>query len=223
MTSEEPRPEPAPPRPSVGARLLAWLRRPSSWGELAGVAAVVLGAGVLFLVVVGGPPKQHVAGASIAPGMARRLMALRPRVAIKARLDLAGDRPFDAAIREEGAAVGLSFLIEERARALVIEDRAGIYLVQLHPIAGRPADPIPAGQRVEVTNSRGGPLVVTEPRGSRRVRLIVFPEDIDPLTLHPTELDRVQGRLTVIERTYRAARRGEATPDPTARRRITPQ
>jgi hypothetical protein len=219
MNSDEPRPEPARPRESVGAHLLAWIRRPSSWGELAGVAAVVLGAGVVFLVVVGGPPRQHVASASIAPGMARRLMALRPRVAMKATLDLAGDRPFDAAIREEGAAVGLSFRIEARARALVLEDRAGIYLVQLYPMAGRPADSIPAGQRVEVTNPAGGPLVVTEPRGSRRVRLIVFPEDVDPLTLQPTELDRVQGRLTVIERTYRAARRGEATPAPTSRRR----
>jgi hypothetical protein len=218
MTSDEPRPEPVAPRGSVGARLLAWIRRPSSWGELAGVAAVVLGAGVLFLIVVGGPPKQPVASASIAPGTARRLMALRPRVAIEATLDLAGERPFDSPIRQEGAAVRLSFRVEARARALVLEDRASLYLVQLYPIAGRPADPIPAGQRVEVTNPGGGPLVVTEPRGTRRVRLVVFPEDIDPLTLQPTELDRVQGRLTVIERTYRAARRGAATPRPHRRR-----
>jgi len=140
--------------------------------------------------------------------MAQRLMALRPRVAVKATLDLAGDRPFDFAIREEGAAVGLSFRIEARARAVVLEDRAGIHLVQLYPIAGRPADPIPAGQRIEVTNPAGGPLVVTEPRGSRRARLFVFPEEVDPLTLQPTELDRIQSRLTIVERTYRAERRG---------------
>jgi hypothetical protein len=220
MTSDEPRPEPAASRESVGARLWAWIRRPSSWGELAGAAAVLLAAGVVFLVLVGGPPKPHVPHASIAPGMAHRLMSLRPRVSVKATLDLAGDRPFDRAIREEGAAVGLSFRIEARARALVLEDRAGIYLVQLYPIAGRPADPIPAGQRVEVTNPGGGPLVVTEPRGSRRVRLFVFPEDIDPLSLQPTELDRVQSRLTVIERSYLAERRGKATPASPPRRRF---
>jgi hypothetical protein len=219
MTSDDPRPEPAPPHKGVGARLRAWIRRPASWGELAGVAAVLLAAGVVFMIVAGRPPKPHISKASIAPGTAHRLMALRPRVTAKATLDLAGERPFDRVIREEGAAVGLSFRIESRARALVLEDRAGLYLVQLYPIAGRPADPIPAGRRVEVTNPAGGPLVVTEPRGSRRVRLFVFPEDIDPLTLQPTELDRVQSRLTVVERTYRAERRGMATPAPASRRR----
>jgi len=208
MTSDEPRPEPTAPRAGVGGRLLAWIRRPSSWGELAGVAAVLLAASVAFLILVGGPPKPHVPSAALAPGIARRMMALPPRVGVKATLDLAGDRPFSSPVREEGAAVGLSFRIEARARALVLEDRAGIQLVQLHPIAGDPADPIRAGQRVEVTNPAGGPLVVTEPRGTRRVRLIVFPEDVDPLTLQPTELDRMQSRLTIIEQTYLAERRG---------------
>jgi hypothetical protein len=209
MTSEEPQPAPAPPPANVGARLLAWIRRPSSWGELAGVLAVLVTAGVLFLVLVGAPPRPHVPSASLAPGLAHRLMSLPPRTAVKATLDLAGSRPFDYTVREEGAAVGLSFVIEAPARALVLEDRAGIHLVQLYPVAGRPAERIPAGRRIEVTDPGGGPLVVTEPRGSRRARLVVFPEDVDPLALQPTELDRIQSRLTIVERIYRAERRGE--------------
>ena len=82
-------------------------------------------------------------------------------------------------------------------------------MVQLYPIAGRPADPIPAGRRIEVTDPAGGTLVIVEPRGTRRVRLFVFPEDVDPLSLQPTELVRIESRLTIIERTYWAGRRGE--------------
>jgi hypothetical protein len=136
-------------------------------------------------------------------------MALRPRVAVPATLELAGSRPGDHPVREEGAAVGLSFRIERPARALVVEDRAGLQLVQLYPSAGRPAEPVPVGQRIEVTDPAGGPLVIVEPRGRRRVRLFVFPEDVDPLTLQPTELVRIESRLTIVERTYWAGRRGE--------------
>ena len=51
-------------------------------------------------------------------------MSLRPRVSVPASLDLAGSRPGTRTVREEGAAVGLSFRIEGRARALVLEERA---------------------------------------------------------------------------------------------------
>jgi hypothetical protein len=191
-------------------RLVQWIQR--SWGELAGVGAVILAGGVVFLVVTGGPSDPRAPTAALGPGMAQRLMSLRPRVVVPASLELAGSRPREHLIREEGAAVGLSFRIEERARALVLEDRAGLQLVQLYPIAGRPADPVPPGRRVEVTDPGGGPLVIVEPRGTRRVRLFVFPEDVDPLALQPTELGRVASRLTIVERTYWAGRRGEGAP-----------
>ena len=197
-----------------GSTLRRFVRRarlPRSWGELAGVAAVVLAGAVVFLILTGGPSTPRTPTAAIAPGTAHRLMSLRPRMSVPASLDLAGSRPGTHLIREEGAGVGLSFHIEGRARALVLEDRAGLQMVQLYPIAGRPADPIPAGRRIEVTNPAGGPLVIVEPRGTRRVRLFVFPEDVDPLSLQPTELVRIESRLTIIERTYWAGRRGEGS------------
>jgi hypothetical protein len=209
MTSESPGPDGEGGHGSAIRRLLEWIRIPTTWGELAGVAAVVLAGGVVFLILIGGPSTPRAPTAALAPGTAHRLMSLRPRLAVPATLELAGSRPGDYPVREEGAAVGLSFRIERPARALVIEDRAGLHLVQLYPIAGRPAEPVPAGQRIEVTDPAGGPLVIVEPRGRRRVRLFVFPEDVDPLTLQPTELVRIESRLTIVERTYWAGRRGE--------------
>ncbi|MCG6921904.1 MAG: hypothetical protein LJF15_12595 [Acidobacteria bacterium] len=211
MTSEGPAHEGSKGGGPAARRLLQWARLSRSWGELAGVAAVVLAGAVVFLILSGGPSSPRTPTAAIAPGMAHRLMSLPLRVSMPASLDLAGSRPGTQAVREEGAGVGLSFRIEGRARALVLEDRAGVRTVQLYPIAGRPADPIPAGRRIEVTDPAGGPLVIVEPRGTRRVRLFVFPENVDPLSLQPTELVRVESRLTIIERTYWAGRRGEGS------------
>ena len=211
MTAEAPGPDDGSGGGPAARRVLGWVRLPRSWGELSGVAAVVLAGAVVFLILTGGPSTPRTPTAAIAPGTAHRLMSLRPRVSVPASLDLAGSRPGTHAVREEGAGVGLSFRIEGRARALVLEDRAGLQTVQLYPIAGRPADPIPAGRRIEVTDPSGGPLVIVEPRGTRRVRLFVFPEDVDPLGLQPTELVRVESRLTIIERNYWAGRRGEGS------------
>jgi len=186
----------------------AWLGR-APWGELAGVAAVLLGAGVLFLVFVGGPLPPARRTAVIAPGMAQRLMALPLTPTRAASLDFEGARPAERVVREEGAAVRLSFRLEKPARVLIIEERSGLHLVQLFPRAGRPSKPVPAGRQVEVTDSSGGELVITEPRGLRRVRLFMFPEDVDPLSLQPTELTRLRSRVIVIERSYKAGRRGE--------------
>jgi len=185
-----------------------WLGR-APWGELAGGAAVLLAAAVVYLVVAGGPLAPSRPTAFIAPGMAQRLMALPLTPTRAASLDFEGARPGDRIVREEGAAVRLSFQLEKPARVLVIEERSGLHLVQLYPRAGRESDPVPAGRRIEVTDPSGAELVITEPRGLRRVRLFMFPEDVDPLSLQPTELARLGGRLIVVERTYKAGRRGE--------------
>jgi len=181
------------------------------WGELAGVAAVVLLAAVVFLTLIGydpGPPRQT---ATVAPGWAQRLMALPPTAEGRriATLDLEDARPDEHVVREEGAAVRLSFSVERPGRPVVLEERSGIQIVQLYPIPGRRSKIVHPGERIELTDPSGAELVITEPRGLRRVRLVVFPEDVDPLGLQPTELARLSRRLVVVERTYWAGRRGE--------------
>jgi hypothetical protein len=210
MVSEAQPPESeAPPEP-VGRRLRAWIGESSTWGELAGVAAVVLGALVVALILFDRPSGTRGPAASISPGVANRLMSLRPLARIPASFDLAGAVAGEDLLLTEGSAVDLTFQVEVPSRALVLEDRARQQLVQLYPPAGRGTALLEAGQRVRVTASDGGPLVITNPPGERRVRLIVFPPEVDPLTIQPTELGRLGSRLTVAEHRYEAVARGES-------------
>lgn len=210
MMSEAKPPESEASSEPAGRRFFRWIGRSSTWGELAGVAAVVLGALVVALVLFGRPSGTRGPAASISPGVANRLMSLGPRARIPASLDLAGAAPGEALVLTEGAGVDLTFRVEAPGRALVLEERARQQLIQLYPAAGRGAELLEAGQRVRVTASHGGPLVITNPPGHRRVRLIVFPPEVDPLTLQPTELGRISSRLTVVEARYEAAWRPES-------------
>jgi len=200
MVSEAQRPESEP----AGRRFRRWIGQGSTWGELAGVAAVVLGAVVVALVLFDRPSGSRGPVASIAPGVASRLMSLGPQTRIPASLDLAGSVPGEELVLGEGAGVDLTFRVDVPARALVLEDRAQIHLVQLYPAAGQASGVLEAGQRVRVTASDGGPLVIVDPPGDRRVRLVVFPPEIDPLTVQPTELGRMASQLTVLEVRYEA-------------------
>jgi hypothetical protein len=208
MSSEDPEGSSGAEPTETRSGLLASLGR-APWGELAGVAAVFLGAVVLFFVFVAEPPLSPRLTAGIAPGMAQRLMALPPTPTRAASIHFEDTHPGQRIVREEGAAVRMSFQIEQPGRVLVIEERHGLHLVQLFPAAGRPSVPVPPGQRIEVTDPSGRELVVGFPRGLRRVRLFLFPEDVDPLALQPTELGRLRSQLLVIERNYKAGRRGE--------------
>lgn len=211
MVSEEQTPESEAPREASGRGFRQWISRSSTWGDLAGVVAVVLAALVLALVLFGRRPAgPHGPAATISPGVAQQLMSLGPREGIAATLDLAGAVPGEDLVLTEGAGVDLSFRVEAPARAVVLEERARRHLVQLYPPAGRGAEVLKAGQRVRVTASDGGPLVIVNPPGARRVRLVVFPPEIDPLTLQPSELARLGSGLTVLERVYSAAWRGES-------------
>ena len=202
MVSEAQRPESEP----ASRRFRRWISRSSAWGELAGVAAVVLGALVVALVVLDRPSGTGTRGpaASISPGVANRLMSLGPQTRIPASLDLAGAVEGEELVLAEGAGVDLTFRVEAPGRALVLEGRAQLQLVQLYPVAGHGSEVLEAGQRVRVTAADGGPLVITDPPGQRRVRLIVFPPGVDPLRLQPTELGRLGSQLTVLEARYEA-------------------
>jgi hypothetical protein len=187
------------------ARLRAWARRPGADVAVVGLAVAVL-AGV-YLVLFGGP-RGAPPPPALTPGMVARLWALPERTVIPARLELAGsdaDEPDQRPARKEGAAVGLWFQVEATSRPLVLERQAELRTVQLFPRPGQPSEPVPPGGRVFVTDADGGLYVVRDPPGPRWVHLIVFPPDVDPLTLPAAELARVAPRVTVIERRYVAA------------------
>jgi hypothetical protein len=189
------------------ARLGRWFRRPGAGADLAavGLAAAVL---VVLYLVLAGRPRGVPPPAALSPGMVARLWALPERMVTPARFELAGR---EAAVsdqgpaRQEGAAVGLWFQVEAASRPLVLERQAELRTVLLFPRPGQPSEVVPPGQRIFVTDADGGVYVVRDPPGPRWVHLIVFPPDVDPLTLSAPELTRVAPRVTVIERRYVAA------------------
>jgi len=195
--------EGTPAAPAVDG-LAERVRRSTTWADLIAVGVVLAVAVVGYLTVFdgfgGAPP-----GAGLAPGTARLLMALPPRTAIPATLDLEETAAGVTAIRPEGAVVGLSFRVHGESRPLVIEERARRETVVLFPPPGQGSVKVPAWQPVEVTDPGGGMYVVRDPPGPRRVRLVVFPPDVDPLAVQPTELTGLLPKLTIVERHYVAA------------------
>jgi len=171
------------------------------------VAAVAVVGYVVSQGGVGGPQPPLVA---LSTGAARRLMAERPRVSAPATLEFIGLPAEEETVITEGAAVPLAFRVERDSRPLVLEQRANMEIVLLFPPAGRPSVVIPASRQVRIEDPRGGTYVLREPAGPRRVRLIVFPPDVDPLTIQPTELGRLLPRLTIVERHFLAAPREES-------------
>jgi hypothetical protein len=186
------------------ARLWQWARRPGAGSDLAAAALALAVLVTLYFVLTGGPRGGPLASA-LPPGTAARLWALPEKTAIPARLELAGTASDERPARKEGAAVGLWFQVEAPSRPLVLERQAELRTVQLYPRPGQPSELVPPGRRVFVTDPDGGPYVVRDPPGPRRVHLIVFPPDVDPLTLPAAELARLAPRVTVIERRYEAA------------------
>jgi hypothetical protein len=156
---------------------------------------------------VGGPLPDRVA---LSTGAARRLMAERPRMSTPATLEFIGIPASDEMVLTEGAAVPLAFRVDVDSRPVVLEERANMEIVLLYPPAGSPSVVVPASRRVRIEDPRGGTYVLREPAGPRRVRLIVFPPDVDPLTIQPVELSRLLPRLTIVERRFVAAPREES-------------
>jgi hypothetical protein len=179
-------------------------------GDLVALGLVLLVAVVAFVVAqggVGGPAPPVVA---LTPGASRRLMAERPRVATPATFDLRGDPGDGTATFTEGAALVISFRLAAAGRPLILEQRADRTIALLYPPVGQPSVVVPAGERVDVVDARGGTYTVQEPAGPRRLRLIVFPPDVDPFAIQPVELSRLVSRLTIVERQYVAAAREES-------------
>jgi len=174
-------------------------------GDLVALGLVLLVAIVAFVVAQGGVGGPAPPAVPLTPGAGRRLMAERPRVSTPATFDLRGDPGDGTATFTEGAALVISFQLATEGRPLVLEQRADRTIALLYPPAGQPSVVVPAGKRVDVVDGRGATYTVQEPAGPRRLRLIVFPPDVDPFAIQPVELSRLVPRLTIVERLYVAA------------------
>jgi len=172
-------------RPSLVERVRAALRRPATWADLAAATAAVL-------VVVGA---THLLWPRAV--QAPRMAAARPAL-LRALFDLPAQRGIAADLHVE--AERITFRVERDAQAiLAAQDRDGA-MTQVFPQPGDVA-------RV----AKGVTLSTARPSGAVRVRLVVFPLEIDPLTLDEGTLRTVPHPLTVIEWRPRTSPGGKTT------------
>jgi hypothetical protein len=173
-------------KPRLMDRVRAWFGQPATLAHLAVATAVVF---VAFAgwVLVAPDPLRGVRGegpAAASPGMDLRdpraaLFVLPPRVVIPARV--------------EGEAPAFVLTVDASSRVLIAEKETGGRVQQVFPALGQ-GSAIGAGQAIRVTTS-------VKP-GVHRVRFLVAPADVEPLSLDGQALLSLRGRLTVIERTY---------------------
>jgi len=169
---------------TLADRLQAWFRQPATLGHLAAVAGVVLAAVIGWQIVA--PPIPGPREAARSSDLREALFALRPNVTLPATLE--GDPP------------RFRFTVGRDARVVVVERRPDGAFDQIFPSPGASSAVAP-GTSTEAT--------ATLVPGAHRVRLIVFPPDVEPLSLDSSSLFAVEARLTVIERTYRVGPGGQ--------------
>jgi hypothetical protein len=173
-------------RPTLVERVRAWLRQPATLAHLS-VATAVMFVAFAGWVLVGPHPLKRVTAegpAATGPGtsasdLRAALFALPPHLAGPARV--------------EGEAPSFTLMVIKAARVLAVEKKPDGRLEQLFPAPGHSSGIAP-GEPIRVTGGR-------EP-GVHRVRFLVCPPDLEPLSLDSRALAAVRTRLTVIERVY---------------------
>ena len=180
-------------KPTLVERVRAWLHQPATLAHLSVATAVMFVAFVGWQLVAPHPIRGVSAEGSSAASRRTTgadahaaLFSLPLRVAIPANV--------------EGEAPAFAFTAAEAARALVIERKPGGRKQQLFPAPGRGSAVRPA-ERMQVTASAE--------TGVHRVRFLLCPPDVEPLSLDAHALSALQGRLTIIERTYEVSAGGQ--------------
>jgi hypothetical protein len=167
-------------KPTGWGRVRAFFRRSPTWLDLAAAAAAMLMA-VVVVRTTWQPAPRHAASPTAA--VYERLFALSPRVATPARLEVV-EPP-----RAELPGL-LSVEVGAESAILVLEQQTDGSIVPLFPATSREAVVRP-GQRLRVPTS-AAPL-------PSRIRLAVFPPDVDPLSLDAPALRALEARLTLVE------------------------
>jgi hypothetical protein len=167
-------------KPTGWERVRAFFRRSPTWLDLAAATAAVLLA-VVLVRTTWQPAPRHAASPSAR--VYERLFALSPRVATPARLEVV--EPPRAELPGS-----LSIEVGAESAVLVLEQQTDGSIVPLFPTTSREAIVRP-GQRLRVPTS-------ADPLPSR-IRLAVFPPDVDPLSLDSGALRSLEGRLTLVE------------------------
>jgi hypothetical protein len=173
-------------RPTLRDRLREWLHQPATLGHLSVATSVMFVAFIGWQLVAPQPIKGVLAG-----GTAPASQGTPPADLRIALFTLPLRTAIPASIQGESPAFRLT--VAAAARALVVEKKPNGRVEQLFPAPGG-GSVVGPSEDIAVTASR-------EP-GLHRLRVLVCPQDVEPLSLDPRSLSALQTRLTVIERTY---------------------
>lgn len=176
-------------RPTLMDRLRAWLHQPATLGHLSVATAVMFVAFVGWQLVAPHPIPGVQAGTPAAAAASGGPSDLR---AALFALPLRSSIP--ASLRGEAPVFRLT--VSAPARALVVEKKPNGSVEQLFPAPG-------GGSLVDPR--AGFSFTASGGAGVHRVRILLCPPDVEPLSLDPRSLSALAARLTVIEHTYEVA------------------
>ena len=181
-------------RPTLKERMLAWLHQPATLGHLSVATAVMFVAFVSWQLVAPQPIRGVLAGAT----------APAPQGAAPAHLRIALftlplRTVIPASIQGEPPAFRLA--VTAAARALVIEKTPDGRVEQLFPAPG-------GGSAIDPRE--GIAFAASRQPGVHRVRVLICPLDVEPLSLDLRSLSALSTRLTIIERIYEVRAGGQA-------------
>jgi len=176
-------------RPTLLDRLRSFLHQPATLGHLSVATAVMFVSFVCWQLVAPQPLRSIQAGAPAAASAGGGPADLR---AALFTLPLRTGIP----VRLEGQAPAFRLTVSAPARALVVEKKPNGSFEQLFPAPGGGS----------VVNPRAGiSFTASGGAGVHRIRILLCPPDVEPLSLDPRSLAALAARLTIIEQTYEVA------------------
>jgi hypothetical protein len=173
-------------RPTLMERLRGWLLQPATVGHLSAATTAMFVAFIGWQLVV----PQPIPGVNTGPTPPTPLAAAPGdwRVALFT-LPLRSVIPGSI----QGEPPTFHFVVTAVARGLVVEKKPNGRVEQLFPAPGG-SSAVEPNNGIEITASQ-------EP-GVHRLRLLICPPDVEPLSLDLSSLSALEAGLTVIERTY---------------------
>lgn len=183
---------------SLFDQITSWMRSPVGMGAVALTAAAAL-----TLVILRPPAGQPQTAIQLAAGPSESQLQALDLSAAKglsfAQLDL--DRTGNPPRYRLKDKIRISFQSDKPAQALLVEIRPGERTLRLFPNVFTSSARIEAGQAVLVPPAGQGELLVDGAPGRRRLRLLLFPVDVDPLS-PGLDFAALSSRIETVEREF---------------------
>jgi len=193
--------------PTAWDRVRGWFAQPATFGHVAALAAVLLaivGYRVFFRgpALEGPPPAaSRLVARAVSPATRARLLARPEARAIPASLELEPPGDEVPARVAPGEELRLRVSVRAPARVLLIAERPDGSSAQVLPPSGQPPALVERTPAVGPVVRHVSLRASLEP-GTRKVRLVVAPVDVDLGAASPADVDDLASQLTLVDLTY---------------------